>query len=123
MKIYRFDREVAHPITQFESVNVAIGRVGRFDEQFQVGCFHFAPGGVVGFHEATFPQLFMVVVGEGWVRGPEPERTPIRPGQAAFWDSGEWHESGSETGMMAVVIESPALDPTRHMPELEPAEG
>jgi len=122
MKIYRFDREVAHPITQFDSVNVAIGRVGRFDELFQVGCFHFEPGGVVGFHEATFPQLLMVVAGEGWVRGAEPERTPISPGQAAFWDTGEWHESGSETGMMAVVVESPALDPTRHMPELAPAE-
>jgi quercetin dioxygenase-like cupin family protein len=118
VRIYRFDREVAYPITQFDSVDVAMGRVGRFEGTFQVGCFHIDPGGVVGFHEATFPQLFMVVSGEGWVRGEEPERRPIFPGQAAFWEAGEWHESGSETGMMAVVVESAALDPTRHMPEL-----
>lgn len=118
MRIYRFDREVAHPITQFDSAGVAIGRVGRFESTFQVGCFHVEPGGVVGFHKATFPQLFMVVAGAGWVRGAEPERTSIAPGQAAFWEAGEWHESGSETGMTAIVIEAPALDPTRHMPEL-----
>jgi quercetin dioxygenase-like cupin family protein len=118
VKIYRFDREVAHPITRFDSAGVAIGRVGRFEGMFQVGCFHVEPGGGVGFHAATFSQLFMVVAGEGWVRGAEPERTPIAAGQAAFWDTGEWHESGSEAGMTVVVVESPALDPTRYMPEL-----
>jgi quercetin dioxygenase-like cupin family protein len=123
MRIYRFDREVAYPITHYESANVAIGRVGRFDGTFQVGCFHVEPGGVVGFHQATVPQLFMVVSGAGWVRGEEAKRTSIYPGQAAFWAAGEWHESGSETGMLAVVVESTALDPTRHMPELERMEG
>jgi quercetin dioxygenase-like cupin family protein len=123
LRIYRFDREIAYPITNFGSKGVAIGRVGRFEGMFRVGCFHVEPGGVVGFHEATFPQLFMVVAGEGWVRGAEPERTAIAPGQAAFWDTGEWHASGSETGMTVIVVESPALDPTRHMPELKPLEG
>lgn len=123
MRIYRFDRDVARPITQFDSEGVAIGRVDRVEGAFQVGCFHVEPGGVVGFHMATLPQLFMVVAGAGWVRGEEQERTPIEPGQAAFWKPGEWHESGSETGMTAIVVEAPALDPARYMPELEPAEG
>jgi hypothetical protein len=64
------------------------------------------------------PQLFLVLAGEGWVRGAESDRIQIEPGQAAFWTTGEWHESGSETGMTAVVIESPALDPSQFMVEL-----
>jgi len=35
---------------------------------------------------------------------------PIRPGQAAFWEAGEWHETRSSTGMTAIVIESRKLD-------------
>lgn len=121
MRIFRFDAEVAYPITQHDSKNVAMGRGVRFsghDGQVQVGCFHIAPGGVVGYHQATFKQLLMVVQGSGWVRGAEPERTPISAGQAAFWDTGEWHESGSESGMIAIVVESDALDPAEHMPEV-----
>ena len=118
MKLYRFDRETAHPISQYDSAGVSIGRVGRFEGPLQVGCFHVAAGGVVGFHQATTPQLFLVMDGEGWVRGEEATRTPIAPGQAAFWEAGEWHESGSEQGMLAVVIEGPGLNPERYMPTL-----
>lgn len=118
MRLYRFDPEVAHPITQFDSHGVSIGRCARFRGDVQVGYFYVEAGGVVGYHPATARQLFMVVTGHGWVRGEEEARTPIRPGQAAFWEAGESHESGSESGMTAIVIESDDLEPEQYMPEL-----
>jgi hypothetical protein len=40
-----------------------------------------------------------------------------KAGQAAFWIAGEWHESGTESEMMAIIIESDSLDPII-MPEV-----
>ena len=120
MRLFRFDPKVAHPITKFDSRNVAIGRGVRMIDSpmAQVSCFHFDPDSVVGFHQATIPQLMMVVAGEGWVRGEEAARTHMLPGRAAFWEAGEWHESGSDTGMTAIVVEGDRLDPTVYMVEL-----
>ncbi|HEU4784951.1 MAG TPA: hypothetical protein VFS83_16555, partial [Ktedonobacterales bacterium] len=81
-----------------------------------------APGGRVGAHQATTRQLFLVMSGEGWVRGPEHERTSITVGQAAFWESGEEHESGSETGMVAFVIEGDTLNPDQFLHLIQPGE-
>jgi quercetin dioxygenase-like cupin family protein len=68
-----------------------------------------APGGVVGRHPAAVSQLFVVVRGSGWVSGADGEREPIEAGQAVLWDQGEEHESGSDTGMTALVLESASL--------------
>jgi hypothetical protein len=56
------------------------------------------------------------VPGEGWVRGESSAKISIEAGQAAYWEKGEWHESGTETAMIAIVIESANLDPARRMP-------
>jgi quercetin dioxygenase-like cupin family protein len=68
-----------------------------------------APGGVVGRHPAVVTQLFVVVRGSGWVSGSNGEREPIEPGQAVLWDEGEEHESGSDTGMTALVLEGASI--------------
>jgi quercetin dioxygenase-like cupin family protein len=65
-----------------------------------------SPGGLVGLHEASGPQLLAIVEGEGWIRGQDEVRTPISAGEAVFWEAGEWHETGSEGGLVALVIES-----------------
>lgn len=51
------------------------------------------------------PQLFCIVAGSGWVSGEDGTRVPIRTGEAAWWDRGEIHESGTDTGMTAIVLE------------------
>jgi hypothetical protein len=56
------------------------------------------------------PQLFLVVQGEGWVRGQAPERTRIQAGQGAYWEEGEGDEAGTETGMTAIIIEAAHFD-------------
>lgn len=111
MKLYRFDTEVGRTIDRFGSINAMISRVTRTAGSAQVGCIHLGENGLVGYHQAVVPQLFLVVQGEGWVTGEDRKKVPIRAGQAAFWTADEWHESGTETGMTAIVIESEQIDP------------
>jgi quercetin dioxygenase-like cupin family protein len=118
MLFYRFDVTTGRPITAFGSVGAAISPIVRTAEAVQIGCIHLAPGGGVGHHPAVGPQLFLVVAGEGWVRGEEADRYLIRAGQAAFWRDGEGHESGTAAGMTAIVVEGPGLDPAPSMVEL-----
>ncbi len=117
MKIYRFDREVARPIPAFGSVNAFLARGVRTTAPTQIGCFYLEPGGVVGYHQATSPQLLLVVQGEGWVRANSEDRVPVKAGDAVFWEAGEWHETGSTTGMVALPVESEGLAPGTFMPE------
>ena len=110
MKVFRFDAEVGRRVEQFGSTQVILARAARLSGQAQVSCMYIGPGGMVGYHLATTPQLFLVVQGEGWVRGESTERVPIHPGEAAFWDAGEGHASGSAFGMTAIVVESEGIN-------------
>ncbi|MCB9451900.1 MAG: cupin domain-containing protein [Anaerolineaceae bacterium] len=110
MQIHRFDAPIGRLIDRFESSGATVTLVAK-PTTLQAVIMHIAPRGVVGYHQAIHNQLFLVVSGEGWVRGETPERTPIQAGEAAFWSAGEWHESGSETGMITVVLEGPELAP------------
>lgn len=121
MRIFRFDPEVARPITQFGSGGASIAPIARPEPGFvQLGCMYIVAGGHIERHPASSPQLFLVVAGEGWVSGADGLRVPIRAGEAAFWEPGEAHESGSEQGMTALVLEAEALDPAQFMPEGNP---
>ncbi|MBA4493393.1 cupin [Paenactinomyces guangxiensis] len=116
MQIFRFDSSVSRKITQFSSTGVKISPIMRTDGKLQAGCIHFAAHSVLGFHPAVVKQLFLVVAGSGWVRSKTTEKVPIMSGQAVFWEAGENHESGSETGMTVIVIEGPGVDPSLLMP-------
>jgi hypothetical protein len=50
------------------------------------------------------------VAGSGWVSGGDGGREPIRTGEAVLWEPGEEHESGSDDGMTALVVEAESLD-------------
>lgn len=116
MKLFRFDPEVARTIDQFASSGFALSRVTHLSGEAVVHCAYLDPHGLIGYHQATFSQLFLVVQGEGWVRGEAPGRTSISAGQAAFWQKDEWHESGTETGMTVILIEGIDVDPAKLMP-------
>jgi quercetin dioxygenase-like cupin family protein len=68
------------------------------------------PGGVVGRHPAVVAQLFTVVRGAGWVSGADGLRKVISAGEAVLWEQGEEHESGSDEGMTALVVEAERID-------------
>ena len=72
----------------------------------QAACFRLDAGGRIGRHPATFPQLLAVVAGSGWVSGADGEPRAITAGEAAFWEAGEDHETWTDDGLTAIVIES-----------------
>jgi mannose-6-phosphate isomerase-like protein (cupin superfamily) len=120
MKLYRFDQEVGYTIDKFDSVNAAFARIVRTQEAVSIGCIRLGAQSVLGYHPAVVDQLFIVVDGAGWVRGQDDaKRVPIRAGQAAFWVAGEGHESGSEEGMVVMVVEGERLEPDKFMPLLD----
>ncbi len=104
MKLFRFDAEVGRSMTHFDSTNIDMTHL--FSGNAHVICAYIAPEGGIGYHQAAANQLFCVVKGSGWVRSESADRRPITEGQAAYWEASEWHQSGSETGMTVVIIES-----------------
>lgn len=118
MKLFNFGSEVGKAITPFGSKNIIFKRLINHPANLDVVCMYFDPDGLIGFHPTVDDQLFLVVQGEGWVRGEEAERTAITAGQAAFWTAGDWHESGSDEGMTVIIIEGEGLQPKDFMPEL-----
>ncbi|HEU4964123.1 MAG TPA: hypothetical protein VFV52_09780 [Bacilli bacterium] len=84
MQLFRFDAAVGRPITAFGSQQVTLSPLHRFPQQMRgslsVVCMHVAPGGCIGYHPAATKQLFLIMQGEGWVRGEEETRTPLQAG-------------------------------------------
>lgn len=116
MKIYRFDSEVGREIENFGSVNFILSAVAHLKLEARVRCAHLGENGLIGYHQAVTPQLFLVVQGQGWVRVETSDHISIATGHAIFWDKGEWHESGTSTGLVAIIIESELLNPAEFMP-------
>jgi quercetin dioxygenase-like cupin family protein len=108
VKLVSFDP--AKAITHFDSSGATIGGVASCAGRVKLSKLELETGGVVGMHEATCPQLFLVVAGSGWVRAGDGERVAVARGDAAFWDTGELHESGSEDGLTAIVVEAELLE-------------
>ena len=78
--------------------------------QLHVACMRLDPGGSVGYHQASTAQLFAVVEGSGWISsGQDRLRQPISSGGAVVWATGEWHEVGTEHGLVAIVVEAAEL--------------
>ncbi len=110
MKIFRFDRETGKNIDRYNSTGFTLTSVAHLLEEAMIQCAYLEPGGLIGYHQAAVPQLFLVVQGNGWVRGESPERIRIQAGQGAYWQEGEWHEAGTETGLTAIIIEAVRFD-------------
>jgi quercetin dioxygenase-like cupin family protein len=108
VKLVPFDP--THAITQFDSSGANIAGVARCAGEARVSLLRLDAGGVVGEHPAASPQLFLVVAGSGWVRVAGADRSAIEPGQAAVWEAGERHESGSDGGLTAVVVEADSVE-------------
>ncbi|MCA0988458.1 cupin domain-containing protein [Guptibacillus algicola] len=122
MKRYRFDKEVGKDITKFDSKNVLISPITRLMEEsidvMQIACMHLERDGLIGGHEAVVPQMFIVLEGEGIVKGGDREPHRIQKGQLAMWEAGEWHETSSKDGLTAIVVESDRLKPFSGLQEL-----
>jgi quercetin dioxygenase-like cupin family protein len=106
MRIFRYDSGGGQEIKEYNSSNVFISPILQIEKGAVIHLMSFDPQAVIGSHQTGGPQVLLVIEGEGWVRSESPEPIPVAEGDAVFWDSGEWHESGSEAGMTAIVIEA-----------------
>ena len=106
MRIFRYDSGAGREIQEYNSSNVFISPILQIEKDAVIHLMSFDPQGIIGTHQAGGPQVLLIIQGEGWVRSESPEPIPVAVGDAVFWDVGEWHESGSEAGMTALVIES-----------------
>ena len=91
-------------VTHFQSAAFAISGLGSAAEShFAVA--HLGPQGVIGRHPAVTPQMLVVLEGEAVVSGASSEPIAIGPRQAAVWDAGEQHETRTEAGVLALILE------------------
>lgn len=118
MRLFSLDGPRARAITEFGSAGVTIFPLARPDGGVHLARMLIEAGGQIGAHPGDTPQLFAVLVGEGWVAGSDGRQVAIRTGEAAFWEAGEAHSTGSEQGMTALVIEAESLEPAEFLAEL-----
>ena len=112
MERLRFDEEAALRLgdPRLEGVTVApLTMPLASGAGFQAACFRIEPGGRIAPHPADVPQLLAVVEGRGWVSGEDGDRRAITAGEAVVWSTGEEHETGSDDGLTAIVIEGADL--------------
>jgi quercetin dioxygenase-like cupin family protein len=115
LKIYKFNKEDGKKVQKYNSNLATYLKFLQTNEVANIGCMYIDPQGMLGHHEAPIAQLFVVVQGEGWVTGEDKKRINIKVGEAAFWEKGEWHTSGSNNGMTAILIQSESLNPELFM--------
>ncbi|KGR78009.1 cupin domain-containing protein [Ureibacillus manganicus] len=115
MKIYQFSQEVGKKISHYNS-NFIMSRITQTEKVTRIGCMYLEGNGIIGYHQATVPQLLLILSGEGTVRGEQEEYVKVKPGDAVFWEKDEWHETKTEQGLTAIVIESEELNPSMFMP-------
>jgi quercetin dioxygenase-like cupin family protein len=115
LNIYKYSKENGKKVEKYQSHFATYVKMIQTKEAATIGYMYIDGEGTVGYHEAPLPQLFIVVEGEGWVTGEDQKQISIKSGEAALWEKGEWHTSGSEKGMTAIVIQSENLHPEEFM--------
>ncbi|MFJ5758703.1 cupin domain-containing protein [Neobacillus sp. NPDC093182] len=115
MKFFSFNKESGKSISMFNS-NFIMSRIIQTNKAASIGCMHLGENGLIGYHQAAGPQLLLILKGEGLVSIDQKEYFKVQPGDAVFWEKDEWHETKSENGLTAIVIESEELNPSAYMP-------
>ncbi|WP_137790218.1 cupin [Bacillus sp. E(2018)] len=114
MEIFQFTKESGTQISKFNS-DFVMSRIIKTEKPTHIGCVHLDAGGVIGYHQAVIPQLLLVVNGEGEVCGEDKIMHKIHTGEAAFWIKDEFHETFTQSGLTAIIIESETLEPASFM--------
>ncbi|MGE7884101.1 cupin [Bacillus sp. NPDC094077] len=115
MQIFDFSEKVGKHISVFQS-NFIMSKILKFQENIHIGAMHLQANGIIGYHEAVISQLLLIVDGEGYVCGADKEKVKVEAGQAVFWEKGEFHETSTENGLMAIVMEAENFEQAILMP-------
>ena len=119
VRIHTFSADHGRRIDLFESdfLQVPLSQPG---DVCMASVMFLPPGGVIGRHDATMPQLLCVIDGSGFVSGSDGVEVPIDAFQAAFWEAGEDHETRTVTGMTTITLEGTDLQPFAPMEGTDP---
>lgn len=105
MRVIDLSRVPTEPITLFDSVAAASHVVADGRGEAHVHCLRFEPGGTIGKHPTGFAQLFLVIEGSGWAMGADGRRIELAVGQGVFFERGEHHSKGSDSGMTGLMLQ------------------
>jgi quercetin dioxygenase-like cupin family protein len=114
VKRFRFDDDVAFAPREklLDGVTVApLSRSISEGSPVQAAVFRVAPGGRIARHPATYAQILAVLDGSGKVSGAGGVDEQIAAGEAVFWPAGEEHDTKTDTGLTALIIEGDGLEP------------
>ncbi|MFZ3579730.1 cupin [Virgibacillus sp. DJP39] len=114
MEFYKFDKYSGKAILKFNS-DFIMSRIIQTEKVTHIGCMHLEENGVIGYHQAVTPQLLLIMNGKGYVRGEPEEYFKVQLGDAIFWKKDEWHETKTDKGLTAIVVESEELNPSLFM--------
>ncbi|PEW00161.1 cupin [Bacillus cereus] len=118
MKILDFSEKVGKHISVFQS-NFIMSKILNHQGNVRIGVMHLRENGIIGYHEAVVSQLLLIVDGEGYVCGANKEKVKVEAGQAVFWEKGELHETSTENGLMAIVMEAEDHERAIIMPTIQ----
>jgi quercetin dioxygenase-like cupin family protein len=96
-------------VTEFGSTGARVSPLARAAGAHVVR-IELDPGGCLAMHPAGSRQLFLVIDGEGTVATEHAPPEPVTAGSAVWWDAGELHETRSESGLVALVVEAEGLE-------------
>ncbi len=105
MEIHRSSSAQRRTITHFGSRGVALTPVTRIEGRGQIVRFELEPGGAIGRHRGGTAQVLLVLAGSGWLSVEDAVRQPIAPGDRVVWAAGEEHETTTDEGLTALVVE------------------
>jgi len=93
------------PVEEYDVVGAAHAASIAFGSgEAHARVLRLGAGSQVAPHRTGFGQLFVPIQGGGWV-SEGADVVEIRVGQAAYFPRGVTHAKGSETGMVALMIQ------------------
>src|SRR5579871_349408 len=116
MRLMRFDAGIGQPAGRGK--HVITTDVACCSGQAEVSCSHFGSYDRTVYRRVLLPQLFLIVDGEGWVRNEDGMRICLQAGQAVYWETGDWYEAGTDTGMTVFCIQNVRMKPAQLLEEL-----
>ena len=105
MKLLRFGKEKSSKIENYDSVGAWAQPLGDGAGASHVYSVYLDSDSEIGPHPTGFCQLFLVTGGSGWVASADNRRVELAAGEGAFFEKGEVHSKGSDSGMHAIMIQ------------------
>ena len=105
MRLIDFSAVPTEPITLFDSVAASSQVVAGGRGETHVHCLRFEPGGKIGKHPTGSGQLVLVIEDSGWAMGADGQRIEVTAGQGVFFERGEHHSKGSDSGMTVLMVQ------------------